>query len=391
MTLPREEARSGPPPAYSEASGPSFQDGPVELPAEREPVELPAEVPIELPAEVIVPAGHSQTQIAAAPKASPPLNFPSEADEPPSAPSRAAPGPTPSSPFDFPTDDDLPAYTASPAAGGPERRPLAIPQVRPDGAAPFLEAYSRSLLLRHGVTREAWAAFLRTLSGFLAATVSRNAVRHAADVAQSVGDVPRQFGRDTWQGAKRTGRNIGDAARRGHIVGAAAHAVVGGVALTVGTTLRAVGATVSLPFAAAGREPRTPRERAAAYAESANRKWLRRRGLEAHLLDTTELARGVGARNADDLLRGPRAVIADPADRAVAQMASLRDRVCELEIDAPAPLDLDVDTLWLVVTRLGEDEDAHSFYASDEKGRDRRREERRDKRMRERYRRRGAY
>ncbi|XXH02540.1 hypothetical protein Hte_008916 [Hypoxylon texense] len=363
----QEEARGHTLPSYDEASNPSsYPATAVELPADpepRAPVELPAEVPTELPAEV--PAG---LPVA---------------------------GPTVSSPFNFPSDTHLPPYVATSPSSLPgggnsssssssshpdERRPVAIPQTRAAPAAPFLDAYS-PLLLRHGVTREAWAAFLATLSGFLAATVSRKAVSHAAEMAQHVGDVPRRFGQETWHHAKQTGRTIGDSARRGDLVGAAVHAVRGTIALPVATAFRAVGAGVSLPFAALGavvREPKTPRERAAAYAESANVKWLRRRGLEAHLLDTAELARALGGGgggsssglSAGELLQTAWSVREYPS--AAAQLAALGPWVVDLELGAPGPLELEAGTLWLVVTQRGEDHGhGHGYYHVSENGRGR--------------------
>ncbi|KAI6089800.1 hypothetical protein F4821DRAFT_230937 [Hypoxylon rubiginosum] len=316
MAPPNQETRSDVLPAYQEFPQQSPYPAAVELPAEREPVELPAEVPAGTPVS----------------------------------------GPTVSSPFNFPSDTHLPEYTV-PTPSNAEHRPIAIPQIQATPTAPFLDAYSL-LLLRHGVTRETWAAFLTTLSGFLAATVSQKAVSHAAEMAQHVGDVPKRFGQDTWAHAKRTGHHIADSAKSGNVIGM----IAGAVALPVATAVRGVGAAVSLPFAALGavvRNPKTPRERAVAYAESANVKWLRRRGLEAHLMDTKELSHALGLLEAAELLQTARAAREYPS--AQAQIAALGARVVELEVRRPGPLDLEVNTLWLVVTQMGEEHGHHYF------------------------------
>ncbi|KAI1774814.1 hypothetical protein F4818DRAFT_452242 [Hypoxylon cercidicola] len=317
----REEARGEALPSYEEVSDPSSNVAPVELPAA--PAELPAELPADLPVA----------------------------------------GPTISSPFNFPSDAQLPPY-AEQTPSSTEQRPIAIPQIKADPTAPFLDAYSQ-LLLRHGVTKETWAAFLNTLSGFLAATVSQKAVSHAAEMAQHVSDVPKRFGQETWQHAKKTGRVIREDAKRGNFVGAAVHVVAGSVALPLAATFRAVGASIALPMAAVGavvREPKTPRERAAAYAESANVRFLRRRGLEARLLDTDELARALGL-SAAELLRTARAAKEYPS--AEAQIRALAARVVELDLSGPGHLELEASTLWLVVTQRRED---HGHHHVGEKG-----------------------
>ncbi|KAI2472624.1 hypothetical protein F4781DRAFT_428329 [Annulohypoxylon bovei var. microspora] len=276
---------------------------------------------------------------------------------PPSAPRQptaaSANGPTVTTPFNFPSDSDLPAYSATPETV--LQRPVAIPQVSPDPKAPFLDAYSE-VLLRHGVTGETWAGFLSTLSGFLAATVSDKAVSHAAQMARHVGQVPKRFGRETLAHARSTGRQIADSARKGNFVGAATHTLLGGIVwLPVATAVRAIGAAVSLPFAAIGaavEDPKTPKERAEAYAQAANAKWLNRRGLEAHLLETAELAPNLGL-SVDEML-----AIAKGAKEgsAVAQLGALGTHVAEVEVRGPATLELGAITFWLVVMQKLEDE-----------------------------------
>ncbi|KAI0882247.1 uncharacterized protein GGS22DRAFT_195980 [Annulohypoxylon maeteangense] len=273
------------------------------------------------------------------------------APTPASAPTNA---PTLASPFNFPSDSDLPTYTAT--AETILHKPLAIPQTTPDPKSPFLNTYS-PLLLRHGVTPETWSSFLLTLSGFLAATVSDKAVSHAAQMARHVGQVPKRFGKETLAHAKSTGRAIADSARKGNYIGAATHTIIGGgVWLPVATAVRAVGAAVSLPFAVLGatvEDPKTPRERAEAYACAANAKWLHRRGLEAHLLETTELAPvlGLGVEEMLGLARGAK-------DRgAKAQLAALGAYVADVEVKGEVGLELGAITFWLVVTQKPEDEE----------------------------------
>ncbi|KAI1103619.1 hypothetical protein F4804DRAFT_309720 [Jackrogersella minutella] len=258
-------------------------------------------------------------------------------------------GPTVASPFNFPSDTHLPAYSET-ADFKMQERPIAIPQVAADPKAPFLDAYP-DVLLKRGVTAETWSGFLKTLSGFLAATVSDKAVSHAGQMARHVGEVPKRFGKETLAHAKATGHAIADSARKGNYIGAAAHTLVGGAfVLPLATTFRAIGASMSLPFAAisaAAEDPKTPRERALAYAAAANAKWLHRRGLEALLLDTAELGPLLGI-SVDELLMNARA---PKGPGAAAQMLALGAHLAPLEVRTPAPLDLGATTLWLVVTQ----------------------------------------
>ncbi|KAI0837171.1 hypothetical protein F5Y06DRAFT_272137 [Hypoxylon sp. FL0890] len=263
-------------------------------------------------------------------------------------------GPSIASPFNFPSDTHLPpAYQATETV---ERRPIAIPQITPDPKSPFLNAYSQALL-GHGVTPETWSGFLQTLSGFLAATVSEKAVSHAAEVGRHIGDVPKRFGKATLAHAKETGHYISDSAKKGDYIGAAMRTIIGvGVSLPVATAVRAAGAVVSLPFAALNavtRDPKTPKERAVAYAAAANVKWLHRRGLQATLLDTAELSQVLGV-GVDEFLQSTRA---SKDVGAAGQLAALGSYIAELDVRTLGPLELGVGTFWLVVTQKGEDED----------------------------------
>ncbi|KAI2614891.1 hypothetical protein GGR54DRAFT_632534 [Hypoxylon sp. NC1633] len=259
-------------------------------------------------------------------------------------------GPTVDSPFNFPSDTHLPSYAASDPV---EHRPIAIPQIKAEPTSPLLEAYSQNLL-RHGITEEAWVSFLHTLSGFLAATVSEKAVSHAAEVAHSISNVPKRFGKDTLEHVKATGHAISDSTKKGNYVGAATRVIGGAIALPVGTAIRAVGAVVSLPFATIGaltRDPKTPKERAVAYAAAANLKWLHARGLEAHLLDTAELGHALGLP-VNELLR---TAAAAAGAGAAGQIAALGAHLAEVQVRAPATLELGANTFWVVVTKKGED------------------------------------
>ena len=172
-------------------------------------------------------------------------------------------GPTADSPFDFPSYEPPPAFTTVSSSGSssgppPLQRPIAIPQIAPNKTEPFLDAYAQPLL-QYGVTPESWRSFLSTMSAFLAAKVSEQAISHAADIGRHVTDVPKRFGKDVVAHAKGIGHDIRDSAKDGNYVGAAVGVVRGAIGIPVGTALRAVGATVSLPFTAIrnGRSRRT--------------------------------------------------------------------------------------------------------------------------------------
>ncbi|RAL08849.1 uncharacterized protein BO97DRAFT_408094 [Aspergillus homomorphus CBS 101889] len=264
-----------------------------------------------------------------------------------------------------PAEDQLPAYTPHPTAESPFdfpctsasshqprlQQPIAIPQTAPTPTAPFLDAYAPPLL-QYGITPETWRAFLHTLSAFLAAKVSDQALAHAADIGRQVGDVPKRFGQGTLDHARAVKNNVRDAARDGRFVSAALGAVGGAITLPVGTALRAVGATVSLPGAAVravAQKPQSPGERAAAYVAAANVKWLRERRLRACLADTASLARRLGwGDDAVRLLERAHAV-ANGEGSAAAQLAALEDCLCPLEVFTGSTLHLGVDMLWLVV------------------------------------------
>ena len=265
-------------------------------------------------------------------------------------------GPTAQSPFDFPSGPPPPPIlgSASSSASAPikDRRPIAIPQIAPDKTKPFLDAYAQPLL-QYGITPESWRAFVATMSAFLAAKVSEKAVAHAADIGRHMTNVPKRFGQDTLGHAKSVGSDIRDSAKSGNYLGAAMGVVGGAISLPVGTAFRAAGAVISLPGTAIGaavQKPRTPRERAAAYAAAANEKWLGVRGLRVQLLDTAELA-SIAGLSVTGLLDVTRA----SEDRSAAgQLNTLKGYFSGLETFTGSALDLGANTLWLVGFQEGD-------------------------------------
>ncbi|RDL41543.1 uncharacterized protein BP5553_01522 [Venustampulla echinocandica] len=261
-------------------------------------------------------------------------------------------GPTAESPLNFPSDGPSPGVASASSfasASTPTRlqRPIAIPQITPHKSAPFLDAYTR-LLLQYGITPESWRAFLTTMSAFLAAKVSDQALAHTADIGRKVGDVPKRFGQDTTKAAKSVGNNIRNSAKSGDYVGAAMGAVSGSISLPIGTAMRAVGALVSLPGATVGamsQKPQTPRARAAAYAAAANVKWLRQRGLRAQLVDTAELATIAGL----PVTRLQALALASEDRSAAGQISALKEYITELETFTGSALEFGASTLWLVI------------------------------------------
>jgi hypothetical protein len=255
--------------------------------------------------------------------------------------------PSVEAPFNFPTDAP-PSY----AHATPIERPVALPQTRPDAAAPFVAAYAPSLQA-YGIPAGTWHAFVQTINAFLTASVGDQAVSHAADMARHVGHVPKRFGKATAHHARDVGHDIAAKARAGNYVGAGIGVLAGAITLPVGTAFRAVGAVVSLPFAAVNAvaaKPRTPRDRATAYVGAANKDWFHPRHLHATILDTAELAQLVHAPGPDALLsRAAEQRAGGPA----AQLSVLGSWLAPVEM-GPAAADVSLNlapaSLWLVVT-----------------------------------------
>ncbi|KAK4623102.1 uncharacterized protein CLAFUR5_07508 [Fulvia fulva] len=246
-----------------------------------------------------------------------PVQLPSEKS------SRPTLRPTTSAPLDFPTLD-LPSYEGTVDIA----RPLAIPQVSPDPAAPFLQAYP-SQLLNYGIPAESWHAFVSTLSDFVSAKVSKQALHHASDVASTIGDYHKRYANVVKKGAK----NIGKEAKRfnpfGVIGGATGH-FFGGVGHLVGSIF-------NVPLSML-QNPKTPRERAIVYITAANKKWFHGRGLHALLLDTSELGSMIGI-SGQELLGATRSRCG-PSGDAVHQMQALNTWLGDIEVrteQSPAP------------------------------------------------------
>jgi len=160
----------------------------------------------------------------------------------------------------------------------------------PQADAPFLQAFP-PILLNHGIPAETWYNFTDTMSAFLTAKVGKRAISHAGDIAASIGRVPKNLGKDVGNHVKDTFTRLGHTAKTNPVglVGGVIGATIG---LTVGTAAKLVSSTVALPATAvaAGANPKTPKERAEAYAIAANKDWFHKRTLHAEMMNTVQLA-----------------------------------------------------------------------------------------------------
>ncbi|KAI0539318.1 hypothetical protein GGR58DRAFT_465250 [Xylaria digitata] len=167
---------------------------------------------------------------------------------------------------------------------------LAIPQIAAKPTSPFPPAYNTAILLRRGISREAFTSFLSTLSAFINASVSERALAHAQDVGRSLNSIPKKFSKDTFAHLKGVGRSVQESAKRGNFIGAGVAALGGTVTVPVAAALRVVDATLNqLPAAVLSKKPLSPRERADAYLAVAQKDWFENRGLKASLCNTAEL------------------------------------------------------------------------------------------------------
>ena len=246
-------------------------------------------------------------------------------------------GPTVQSPFDFPTAD-LPPYSPRNIS----LRPIAIPQASASPTSAFLPAYSPNLLA-YGIPPESWQSFITTVSAFLSARVSTQAINHASDVAASLGSGSKRLVSET----ASIGRSVGKSAKRGDAAGV----VRGTIGLTLGSVGRVIGTVVSLPGAAiqaATLKPKTPRQRAEAYILAANKDWFNSRGLMASLLNTRELvdALDINIETFLNTARGQKKRLADE------QLRELKPWIDDLELQNnknEKPFNLERHTLWLVL------------------------------------------
>ncbi|RFU78802.1 subunit of the rna polymerase ii mediator complex [Trichoderma arundinaceum] len=266
--------------------------------------------------------------------------------------------PTVTSPFNFPTDGKKDGSATAAAPPGYDKaglsgdsstaqRAIAFPQITPDPDSPFLPAYA-PVLLSYGITEDTWTSFLTTISAFLTAKVSDRALSHAADMAAHLGEGHKNLGKNVAAHAKSIGKNVADNAKRGNILGAAAGLIGGSISLPISTALGIVGTTLSLPGQAIGavtKKPKTPQERAAAYAAVANEEWLHMRGLHAHLFDSAGLAHLLGLPSDSLLSMAWKTKELD----ASSQLRALQPHIAELKVDETSTLQLKMQTLWLVL------------------------------------------
>ncbi|KAF4980552.1 hypothetical protein FZEAL_3487 [Fusarium zealandicum] len=271
---------------------------------------------------------------------------PENAGESSKAPDSAHP--TAEAPFDFPSSDaPLPSYSE---ASSSSQAPITIPQTNPAPTAPFLNAYAPSLL-SYGITQEAWSSFLDTVSAFLTAKVSGRAVSHAGDMAKKIGEHPTSFIKNVVSHTKKVGKEIGDNAKRGNIIGAAFGVIGGAITIPVTAALGATGTIVTLPIhtiAVVTRKPKTPAQRAVAYITVANKDWFNKRGLHASLVNTEQLSEVVGT-SVKDLLKG---ASEGKGSEAEGPLGALKNHIAHLEIQPPGIVDLGADTIWLVLVRI---------------------------------------
>lgn len=223
-------------------------------------------------------------------------------------------GPTVEDPFAFPSHE-LPSCPGANTI----QRPLAIPQMTPSAAAPFLPAYPTALL-SFGITMKSWYSFVDTLSAFLSANVSQKAIHHASDIASNIGDFHKQYALRT----KEHFKNIGKSAKR--------LSPVGILSQTIGLTVGSAGHVINTVFQAAGSlslKPQTPRERASVYLQTANRDWFHSRGLHAVLMSTSELCSLCEVETREMMSAVESCGSVDPGQ----QLAALRDVIAEVNVE----------------------------------------------------------
>ncbi|KAH7312672.1 hypothetical protein B0I35DRAFT_437507 [Stachybotrys elegans] len=265
--------------------------------------------------------------------------------------------PTIDSPFDFPTDAPLPPYelTSHPESA----RCIALPQTSPSPTAPFLPAYAPKLL-SYGITEESWTSFVKTLTGFLTATVSDRAISHAADVGKQLGGNTTSFFKGLGNHAKDVGSNIATNTKKGNVIGAVSGVIGGLIRLPVHAAVGGAVHVASMPgtaVAALASKPRKPRERAEVYAQAANKKWLSARGLNAVILSSEQLSQQIGAPVLQVAQRGLDSVQSG-SQATEAQLKGLEGYLERLELrETGASLQLGAETLWLVLIPVKSEDD----------------------------------
>lgn len=275
--------------------------------------------------------------------------------EPSSGGSSVPSVPTVSEPFNFPTSAPIPARSPDQPrlAANSKVGLIVIPQRSPDPKSPFIAAYPPSLLA-YGITDRTWVSFLDTMSAFLAAKVSDRALSHAATMARRFGEKPMDVGKRIQSHGKSIGQAIVDHGRRGHIISAGLDVVRGIVSLPLMAASGIVHTGLSLPgttVSAVLEKPQTPLQRAAAYALTANEKWLRPRGLEVGLAETDKVAELTGMSTYELLERAAQVSTHD----AQAVMKALEGRLATLQVHAGETLELGRQNIWLVLVSLNQE------------------------------------
>jgi hypothetical protein len=235
-------------------------------------------------------------------------------------------------------------------------KPIAIPQIAPDSAAPFVVAYPPSLLA-YGITEQAWQSFLDTVSAFLTAKVSDRAIAHAGDMAKSLGGPPRNYAKNLVNHTKSVGKQIAKDAKRFNVFGVTASFIGGAISIPMHLAFGAVHTIVEIPgtaLSAIVRTPRTPLQRAATYSAVANKDWLNARGLHAVLLDTKQLAEMVHmpTRQLLDI-----AAVGGKDGNAAAALAALDGHIEKLKIVDDDVLVLSEESLWFVLVPVVKDDE----------------------------------
>lgn len=279
--------------------------------------------------------------------------YPQPPPLPPGASSAAAAGPTVDSPFNFPAvDEDLPLYAPTSTSSSTlfaAQRPIAIPQTRPLHNAPFLHAYP-PILLRYGITQATWDNFLETLSAFLTANVSDRALAHAGEMGKKLSAPATELWKDTVADVKQHGKSLNKYAKNGDYIDVTFGVIEGAISIPLNAAIGTIGAVFDTPFAALGavlKKPQKARARAAAYLQVVNKDWLWDRGLEARVVDTSELSEQIGTSvpGLVSMAKGEKRGSVEGLLRA------MEDYVEKLEVKEDAKLDIGSDNLWLLLAR----------------------------------------
>jgi hypothetical protein len=259
-------------------------------------------------------------------------------------------GPTIDAPFEF-VEVEAPGFVISECSDDePEQpRPIGIPQTEPQATSLFVDGYPQSLR-KYGIGEETWASFVDTVSAFLEASVSENAVKHAVDMATRIGKRPAKLASNVFTRTRSIGQEIGQSAKQGHLFGVATGIIKGAVSIPLNLTMSTATAVLGLPISTAialTRRPPTARERAAAYLAVANEQWLVPQKLFATIADTEELGQWLGV----PISSLP--IVEETDDNGIRteeiQYSILQSHVETLESKKRTLRDIGIGTLWLVV------------------------------------------